>query len=291
MADGPRPCGVVTLTTDFGLADGYVGQMKGVMLGIDRTLALVDISHEIPPQAVATGGLLLAAAAGAFPPGTVHLFVVDPGVGTERAPMLAMVGDAWFVGPDNGGWSALARAAESAGRPVAAWRLTAASVWRPSVSATFHGRDIFAPVAAHLARGARPEALGVPLARPIRLPEPTIDRARGRSVGRVAHLDRFGNAITDLTPADLPAAPADCAVECGAFRAEPIARTYADAGDGEPVAVIGSFGALELARRNGNAAATWALAPGLPVVVAARRVTRPATDPRAGRRPGRRPGR
>lgn len=267
MPETLPPCGIVTLTTDFGLADGYVGQMKGVMLGIDRTLALVDISHAVPPQAVAVGGLLLAAAASAFPPGTVHLLVVDPGVGTSRHGLLARVGNAWVVGPDNGGWSALARAAEAHGQPVQTWRLTAAEYWRPVISATFHGRDIFAPVAAHLARGVPPAALGEPLAQPVRLPAPRVHRAAGRSHGRIVHVDRFGNAITDLTPADLPGPPAQCAVVCGRFRADRIARTYADVAEGEPVALVGSFGVVELARRNGDAAATWSLMIGLPVLV------------------------
>jgi S-adenosylmethionine hydrolase len=267
MSELLPPCGIITLTTDFGLADGYVGQMKGVMLGIDRTLTLVDISHDVPPQAVAVGGLLLAAAAGAFPPGAVHLLVVDPGVGTDRHGLLARAGDAWVVGPDNGGWSALARAAEAAGQPVRAWRLTAAAYWRPAISATFHGRDIFAPVAAHLARGVPPAALGEPLAQPVRLPPPRVQRAAGRSHGRIVHVDRFGNAITDLTPADLPGPPAACAVVCGGFRTDRIARTYADVAAGAPVALVGSFGTVELAQRNGSAAAAWGLTVGRPVLV------------------------
>jgi S-adenosylmethionine hydrolase len=259
--------GIVTLTTDFGLADGYVGQLWGVILGIDRALTVVDITHAVPPQAVATGGFLLAAAAGAFPAGTVHVLVVDPGVGTARHGLVARVGDAWFVGPDNGGWTYLARAAEATGGTVQAWRLTAVRYWRPGVSATFHGRDVFAPVAAHLARGVAPEDLGQPLAAPLRLPLPVVSRAANRSSGRIVHIDHFGNAITDLQPSDLPGMPAGCAVHCGAFIVEWLATTYADVAIGAPVALIGSFGTVELACRDGDAAATWGLTVGAPVVV------------------------
>ena len=261
------PSGIITLTTDFGLADGYVSQMKGVILGIDPGLRLVDISHAVPPQAVATGAFLLAAAAGAFPAGTVHILVVDPGVGTERHGLVARVGDAWLVGPDNGGWSYLARAAEAAGARVAGWRLTQARYWRPRVATTFHGRDIFAPVAAHLARGVPPTELGEPLASPVRLPLPAVDRRLGRSVGQGVHVDHFGNAVTDLRPEALPGPAAACRVRCGRFLATGVARTYADVPVGAPVALVGSFGTIELAQRNGNAAATWGLRLGDEVTV------------------------
>jgi hypothetical protein len=261
------PCGIVTLTTDFGLADGYVGQMKGVILGLAPAARLVDITHAVPPQAVATGAFLLGAAAAAFPPGAVHLFVVDPGVGTARHGLVARVGDAWMVGPDNGGWSYLARAAEAAGRPVAAWRLTEARYWRAAISATFHGRDIFAPVAAHLVNGASPEAMGQPLPAPARLTLPTVDAGQGRSVGRIVHIDHFGNAVTDLLPGDLPGPPRACRVRCGRFAVDGLARAYGEAPPGAPVALIGSFGAVELARRDGSAAATWGLARGDAVTI------------------------
>ena len=264
---GLAPSGIITLTTDFGLADGYVGQMKGVILGIDPGLRLVDISHAVPPQAVASGAFLLAAAAGAFPAGTVHVLVVDPGVGTERHGLVARVGDAWLVGPDNGGWSYLARAAEGAGAPVAAWWLTQARYWRPQVATTFHGRDIFAPVAAHLARGVPPAELGEPLPAPVRLPLPAVDRRLGRSRGQVVHIDHFGNAVTDLRPEDLPGPAAACHVYCGHFLVAGVARTYADVPVGAPVALVGSFGMVELAQRNGNAATTWGLMVGDEVTI------------------------
>jgi S-adenosylmethionine hydrolase len=257
----------VTLTTDFGLADGYVGQMKGVLMSIAPHLTLVDITHAVPPQAVATGGFLLAAAADAFPSGAIHLLVVDPGVGTARHGLLARVGDAWLVGPDNGGGTYLAHAAAAAGQPVRCWRLTNSHYWRPVVSATFHGRDIFAPVAAHLARGVPPDVLGEPLAAPVWLPVAEARREAGQAVGQVVHIDHFGNAVTDLRPGDLPGPPDDCLVWCGAFQAAGIATTYATVASGAPVALIGSFGTLELARRDGSAAATWGLSGGAVVTV------------------------
>jgi S-adenosylmethionine hydrolase len=252
--------GIITLTTDFGLADGYVGQMVGAILSVDPALRVVDVSHAVPPQAIAVGGLLLAAAASAFPAGTVHVLVVDPGVGTTRAGLLAAVGRAWFVGPDNGGWSALVRAAEARGEPVRAWRLTEPRFWRTSVSATFHGRDVFAPAAAHLAGGVAPDALGQPFPDPVRLPAPLPAPTAGGVTGRIVHIDHFGNAITDLTRGDLPDPPAALHVRCGRFAVAGIARTYADVTPGAPVALVGSFGTLELAERDGSAAATFDLA-------------------------------
>lgn len=260
--------GIITLTTDFGLADGYVGQMIGVILGIYPTARVVDISHAVPPQAVAVGGLLLAAAAGAFPAGTIHVLVVDPTVGTARAGLVATVGAAWFVGPDNGGWSALARDAEARSEPVRAWRLAEPGFWRAPVSATFHGRDVFAPVAAHLAAGVAPERFGPALAEPLRLPMPTVEAMAGQVLGHVIHIDRFGNAITDLTPADLPALPLACRVTCGRFAVKAIAHTYASVAPSAPVSLFGSFGALELAVRDGDAATRYGLARGDPVIIA-----------------------
>ncbi len=142
---------IVTLTTDFGTRDSYVAEMKGVILGIAPDVQLVDVTHEVAPQQVAEGALALAAAAPCFPPGTVHLAVVDPGVGTPRRGLVVVAGDQCFVGPDNGLFTA---ALSTPGWQ--AFELTAPEYRRPTVSATFHGRDIFAPAAAHLARGLEP---------------------------------------------------------------------------------------------------------------------------------------
>ncbi|HEX9116291.1 MAG TPA: SAM-dependent chlorinase/fluorinase, partial [Anaerolineae bacterium] len=158
---------VITLTTDFGLADGYVGIMKGVILGIAPTAQCVDLTHEIAPQDVRRAALVIAQASPYFPKGTIHLVVVDPGVGSERRPLIVQTPQACFVGPDNGLFTdaldAPTTISYAADRP---------QFWLPEISSTFHGRDIFAPLAAHLALGVAPETLGSPIRDAILLPRP-----------------------------------------------------------------------------------------------------------------------
>ncbi len=149
---------IITLTTDFGLSDGYVGAMKGVILGIAPAAHLVDLSHEIAPQDVRQAAHVLADAVPYFPAGTVHLAVVDPGVGSARRPLLITTPRAAFVGPDNGLFTFILGTAKTQ-----AWALDQPGYWLPEISRTFHGRDIFAPVAAHLACGVPPEMLGSPI--------------------------------------------------------------------------------------------------------------------------------
>jgi len=180
---------IVTLLSDFGTADAYAGLMKGVVLSICPEARVVDLSHEVPPQNVTAGALLLRSTVRFFPPGTIHVAVVDPGVGGERKPILVQAGGATFVGPDNG---LLHPAASERGinRIVA---LTKGEYHLPRVSRTFHGRDIFAPVAGHLARGVAAEDFGPVLSEMKTLPLATASRDANGVVGEVVHVDRFGN--------------------------------------------------------------------------------------------------
>ena len=244
---------VVTLTTDFGTADGYVGEMKGVLLSL-ADVQIVDITHEIPPQDVEMGRLTVARTWRRFPPDTIHLIVVDPGVGSSRAA-LAVASDARFlVGPDNG--------ILSPGLLEPSARAFALPVPRHA-SATFHGRDVFAPAAASLARGDGIDSLGTPALDPIilRTPAPTR-RPDGAIEGEIIAIDRFGNAITNLAGID------SGTVSVGT-RSLPVCGTYADAPFGAPVVVAGSSGLLEIAIRNDSAARVLGISRGDRVTVRA----------------------
>ncbi|MCX7707763.1 MAG: SAM-dependent chlorinase/fluorinase [Anaerolineae bacterium] len=239
---------IITLTTDFGLSDGYVGIMKGVILGIAADVQLVDISHDITPQDVRQGSFVLRNAVSYFPAGTVHLAVVDPGVGSSRRPLLVTTPRASFVGPDNGLFTF---ALEQPG--AQAWVLDQPRYWLPAISRTFHGRDIFAPVVAHLARGVPPEELGSPVSDAVQL-EPLLPERLGNHhiVGHVIHVDRFGNLITNVPASWL--ADGDWACEIAGRRIPRLSETYSAALPGELLALIGSSGMLEVAVRNGSAA-------------------------------------
>lgn len=238
---------IITLLTDFGTADGYVGEMKGVLYSLAPDADVVDIAHDIPPQDVERGRLTLARIWRRFPPGTVHLVVVDPGVGSSRAGLVVSSHDRYLVGPDNG---VLSPALLAGGARVVSLPLS------PTASSTFHGRDLFAPAAAALARGEPIEDLGVEAQPPVirRTPEATR-RADGGIDGEVIIIDRFGNAITNLI------ALRGGTIET-ASRAIPIRRTYADVPPGTPVAVVGSTGFVEIAVRDGSAARTLDLSRG-----------------------------
>ena len=256
---------IVTLTTDFGTADGYVAAMKGVMLAIEPRLTLVDVSHDVPPQDVAHGAFVLAEATRHFPAGAVHLAVVDPGVGGSRRPLLLVTPDGSYVAPDNG---LLTRVMSRYGlfhdpgaeflSPIRgplppgcrAFELADPRFRMAEVSRTFHGRDVFAPAAAHLSRGVPPEEFGPPLAEVVWLNVPPPTRSGGEIEGRVVHVDRFGNLITNIALADEEAGRA--VVEIDGVRIRGLSRSYEDA-DGV-LAIVGSHGTVEIAVRDGNAA-------------------------------------
>jgi S-adenosyl-L-methionine hydrolase (adenosine-forming) len=242
---------IITLLSDFGLEDGYLAAMKGVIFSIAPEARLVDITHLVPPQDVAFARFRLLTVAPFFPPGTVHLAVVDPGVGTARRPVaVRSESGSCFVGPDNG----ILLGALEADSPVAAVELTETRFWRTAApSPTFHGRDIFAPVAAHLASGARLESLG-PATAPaglVKLELLPCELIPGGARGAIQAVDRFGNLITNL-PEALIRGRGSWTVSL-AGRAVPGHRTYADVSPIEPLALVGSHGFVEVAVHRGDA--------------------------------------
>lgn len=238
---------VVTFLSDFGTRDGFVAAMKGVVVAGAPGATLVDAAHDIEPGDIEAAAFVLGQYWSLFPPGTIHLAVVDPGVGSARKPLIVVADQRRVVAPDNGLISRVVAAAED-------WRcyeVTANRYLPPNPSATFHGRDIFAPVAARLAAGVTPEELGRGFAQPLLLKlEPPI-REKSRLRGRIAHVDRFGNLISDI-PAGWLDVPWRFRV--GERDVGPVRRTYSDAAVGEPVVVVGSLGTVEIAVRGGSAA-------------------------------------
>jgi S-adenosylmethionine hydrolase len=250
---------VVTFTTDFGTVDGYVGAMKGVVLSLAPEAVLVDITHHIPRHDIAAGAFALAQAAPLFPPGTVHVAVVDPGVGSERADIVVEAGGSLYVGPDNG---VLALAARG---PRVAHRIERADFQRPPVSPTFHGRDVFAHTAGRLARGAQPRDVGPLLTAIEELPTVEGAAAEVDGIAFIVHVDAFGNLITSW-PGDRLSTEAPRLelrnLEGGSRFPVRAGKTYADVAPGQLLAYVGSAGFVEIAVREGSAAATTGLQRG-----------------------------
>ncbi len=243
-----RAAPIVTLTTDFGGSDYYVGAMKGGILGIAPEAQLVDISHQIPPQDVLAAAFVLRHAAREFPPGTVHLAVVDPGVGTRRRPLALQSSGHLWVGPDNGLFSFVLNRADSRVHEIARSDLA-----RPDLSNTFHGRDLFAPIAAHLCRGLDLADVGPSVADPVRLAESAPCKSADRIAGHIIYIDRFGNLVSNIAAADI--APwTELRIRLGDHVLTELCRTYEDVEPGAPLALIGSAGLLEIAINCGNAA-------------------------------------
>jgi S-adenosylmethionine hydrolase len=272
---------IITLTTDFGTADGYVGTMKGVILSIAPDAHLVDLSHEIAPQNVREAAYVLYASYAFFPSRTVHLVVVDPGVGGARRPIALRTPAGTFVGPDNGVFSYV-----TACEPVEALVALADSRYHlPRVGYTFHGRDIFAPAAAHLAAGISINDLGPPVVDSVVFPPPCLDVASDGIVGEVLHIDRFGNVVTSIgrllwSGDELSLEPAlgdvEAQVRFAAARATvaiagreivEVRHTYAEAEPGALLALVSSSGHLEVAVHEGSAAERLEVHPGDTVVV------------------------
>ncbi len=241
---------IITLCTDFGPSDGYVAAMKGVILSLAPEAVLVDISHEITRQSVREGAFVLDSTHRFFPPGTLHLVVIDPGVGGERRAVAVRTEHYMFVAPDNGVLTYALREA----KVLEAVALTNRAYWRSSrISDTFHGRDLFAPASAHLINGVPLADLGPPISDLVHLDHPTPTQTEdGRIRGHVIHVDHFGNLVTDI-PAALPP-PRKTQVVLGSARIKGLRSSYASVARGEYLALIGSDGTLEIAVREGNAA-------------------------------------
>jgi S-adenosylmethionine hydrolase len=244
---------IITLLTDFGIRQEFVGIMKGVILGIAPDVQIVDLTHLISPQNIKEGAMSLWRAYSFFPRDTIHLFVVDPGVGTKRRPFAARIGDQYFVGPDNGLLTPVIEDAERAARPMEFVHLQNSKYWLAKVSNTFHGRDIFSPVAAHLANGVALSELGASFTDPVRV---ELSRPVRTPTGWQAHIsaiDTFGNLTLDLPASALPD-PSRALFRFHGVEVSGVVSSYGHRSPGDLVAVVDSEDFLELAEVNGNAA-------------------------------------
>jgi S-adenosylmethionine hydrolase len=248
---------VVTLLTDFGVVDPFVGMMKGVIAGICPDAVVIDLTHEVPAQDIACGAFYLERAYRYFPEGTVHVAVVDPGVGTARAPLALTAGRHFFVGPDNG----ILSLAVVAARRFRAVTLAEPSFFRAAISNTFHGRDVFAPVAAHLANGVTLAQFGPPKKRIVKLPWPKPRKTRTGFSAEIVSVDRFGNLITNLSPEHWKSLRRP-RLSVASFVCDELSPSYGAARRGELLAVFGGYGLLEIAARDASAATLLDVARG-----------------------------
>jgi len=258
---------MITLTSDFGLKDPYVAEMKGVILTINPKATIVDITHEVEKFNIRLAAFMLASAAPYFPQGTVHLAVVDPGVGTQRRAILIQAKKSFFVGPDNG---ILILAAQNQGIEHV-YQLTNCTFMLAKISSTFHGRDIFAPAAAHLDKGMQPREFGSEI-KDVTKPEfVSVKRAKCSLIGEVMHIDGFGNIITNINETDMIQNHAEKVnIELPHISLKLIlGKTYAETKPKEPTALIGSHGFVEIALNQGNAAEKFHVKAGDKIVVTA----------------------
>ena len=257
---------IITLTTDYGTSDHLVGAMKGVILNIHPEVNIVDITHDVLPHDILDGALAIGHAYNLFPPRTIHVVVVDPGVGTARRPILVAADQHYFVGPDNGVLSY----AYGQAKDLHAWHIVSEHYFRHPVSNTFHGRDIFAPVAAWLSKTWQTSTFGEPITDLVRftIPKP---KASGNIIkGVVLRTDRFGNLITNITPEDAPAlfaATGNFLIRVGNAQINKVVQTFGQGAAGEAIAFLGSSGYLEIAVSKGNATKTLGAGRGAEVTV------------------------
>ncbi len=259
---------IITLLTDFGTNDHYVASMKGVILNINPQCSLVDITHEVMPQDVREGALILSSTFSYFPEGTIHLCVVDPGVGSRRKPVLLVTPNYFFVGPDNGLFSFVTQR-ERVKQVVV---LTRKEYFLSKVSMTFHGRDLFAPVAAHLSLGVKPNAFGYETGslKALEIRNPVIKD--GKLSGTILHVDTFGNLISNIDGEKLVQLirGRPFAIRAGKKIIRELKRGYWEGKRGEPIALIGSGGFLEISVREGNAQKVLKVKRGDPIVIGAK---------------------
>jgi S-adenosylmethionine hydrolase len=242
---------IITLLTDFGLRDPYVASMKGVILSINPQCTLVDITHQVSPHDIKEGAFTLAQTYSTFPKGTIHLAVIDPGVGSARKPVLFVTKKYFFVGPDNGLFT-IALKAETVKQAIL---LTNQRFFLSEVSSTFHGRDMFAPVAAYLSLGVKAESFGPSIKswHEISFPDPVMKQ--GKLIGEIVHVDAFGNLVSNIARKNLLQFSKDdsFAVRVGRKTIQGLAKGYWEGIKSEPIALIGSGGFLEISVREGNA--------------------------------------
>lgn len=274
--DGDRATGdrvegerTIALLTDFGQGSAFVGMVKGVVLSINPRARMVDLCHDVCPQEVRQAAFLLKVSERYFPEGTIHVAVVDPGVGSERRGLAVRARGRYFVGPDNG---VLSWAADPEAEDFTAVVLDREDLYIKPVSATFHGRDVFAPIAAHLSLGMPLESLGAQPLEIVQLPPPRVQIREDSVEGEVLDIDRFGNLTTSIPEGVILGDwPPGITVEAGPLRISGLQRTYADAGHREFIAYVGSVGFVEIGQVRGNAASASGCRIGSPVCV---RVTR-----------------
>ena len=257
---------MITLTSDFGLKDPYVAEMKGVILAINPTATIVDITHDVEKFNVRMAAFMLASAAPYFSQGTVHLAVVDPGVGTKRRAIVIQTQKGFFVGPDNG---VLILAAQSQAIEHI-YELTNTKHMLPKISSTFHGRNIFAPAVAYLDKGIQPCDFGPEITTPVK-PEYTLIKRKDDSIiGEVMHIDGFGNIITNINEKEIQKNCKVVTVELPQVSLKvAFAKTYAQAKPQEPVAIVGSHGFLEIALNQSNAAQKFHMKVGDKITIVA----------------------
>ena len=261
---------VISLMTDFGIKDGTTGVMKGVIWSICATVQILDLSHMIPAQNIREAAYVFARSVPYFPKGSIQVVVVDPGVGTERRPMAAQIGDWYYVGPDNGTITGLLIRAEQEGWHTTFVELKDRKYWLSTISHVFHGRDIFSPVAAHLANGVSLLDLGTSFDEPVRLELPQPARTERGWQGEVTHIDHFGNISTNIRVEHLGDAlqsKEKIAVRLGGQEINGMVNTFGERPVGELIALIGSTGNLGIAVVNGNAVRRLGTKVGDPVEV------------------------
>jgi len=255
---------LITLTTDFGHRDPFVGIMKGVLAGINPDAQVIDLTHGIPPQDVMAAALALRHSIAYFPRGSIHVVVVDPGVGGARRPLLIESAGNYFIGPDNGVLSL------SITEPKAIFQLSNPDYHLKPISMTFHGRDIFAPAAAHLSMGVAPSAFGAKLASFITLRIPQVTRSQNRLEGEVVYIDGFGNLFTNIDERDLTGLPlGKLVIGVGACVIRGLAPSYDAVKANELTALVNSWGMLEIAAYKGNAQQNCGVKVGDKVVLSA----------------------
>lgn len=262
----PMPNPIITLTTDYGTHDHLAGVLKGVILNIAPTASIVDINHHVVPFDLLDGALAIGASYSYFPPRTVHVVVVDPGVGSQRRPILVSAGQQYFIAPDNGVLSMIYEREA----PVTVRHITATHYFLSPMSNTFHGRDVFAPAAAWLAKTFASEAFGDEITDYVRFTLPRAKATGSALKGVVLRVDSFGNLMTNLTLADLPPATitdGKIRMQIGGKSVERLTQHFAQGDPGEPMALPGSSGFLEIAINRGHAARTLGVNRGAEVVV------------------------